>query len=265
MTQGTTPSDTEAGAPRHPIVLAWLAIVFLVCLIVAIVWLTISMWRQGSAAATPAASAPAETPEIYTYSVNELSALAGYLSDLDEGRLRAAPPVQWCVAPRSKDCVARFVFDPTRQSPLPRITIESRDAGFPQLRDVNRANLHEFLAQFTRTLGDDAQPTVPRDLLVLVLGDVPCLAYTVNKQFRTGSRRFAAERHVVVTLRHGRLYTVSLDVYTGKLDDYRADVWAVVAGLQFPQPAATEPEEPSGSEPNQTVGDGAGESPPGTH
>ena len=135
--------------------------------------------------------------------MDELSDLGGYLSDLDEGRLRAAPPVEWYVEPRAKDYVARFVFDRMRQSPLPRITIEARDADFQQPRDVNQANLREFLELFTNSLSEDTRQAVEGDLLMLVLGDVPCVAYKLNKQFRVGNRVYPAEREVLVTLSQG--------------------------------------------------------------
>jgi hypothetical protein len=250
MTQDTTSPNAGGWSPRRPILLACPAI-RLACLIIGLLCLTIGIGCQDD----PATGQPA--PEIYRFSVDELSDLGGYLSDLDEGRLRAAPPVEWYVEPRAKDYVTRFVFDRMRQSPLPRITIEARDADFPRPRDVTQANLHEFLAMFTNSLDEGIRQAVEGDLLMLVLGDVPCVAYKVNKQFRVGSRVYPAEREVLVTLSRGRIYTVSLDVYAGKLEDYRADAYAVVAGFQFLQPTSSDNQQPAASEANKNAVDGS--------
>ena len=186
---------------RRPILLACLAMGC--CLIIGLMCLTIGIGRQEDPSTGPPAQAAASAPETYRFSVDELSDLGGYLSDLDEGRLRAAPPVEWYVEPRAKDYVTRFVFDRMRQSPLPRITIEARDADFQQPRDVNQANLREFLELFTNSLSEDTLQAVEGDLLMLVLGDVPCVAYKLNKQFRVGNRVYPAEREVLVTLSRG--------------------------------------------------------------
>ena len=240
MTHGTTPSTPKSGAPRHPIVLAWLAIVSGVpdC---RIVWLTISIRRQGSAAATPAASAPAETPEIYTYSVDELSALAGYLSDLDEGSAAGRSTGSTGMLRRAARTTLRDSCSiRTRQSPLPRITIEARDAGFPQLRDVNRANLHEFLAQFTRTLGDDAQPSHAEGPVGAGVGRRPVWRTRVNKQFRDRQPQVCGRAGCARDIAQwASVHRVAgcLRRQTGRLPSRR--LCAVVAGLQFLQPAAT--------------------------
>ncbi len=244
MTHDTTSASAGRAGPRQLLLPACLAIA-LVCLIVLFLYLTIRIGRQGRAPAVPPApSAPAPS-EIYAYAVDELPALAAYLSaDLDAGRLRAAPPIDWFVAPRDKQHLAQFVLDRTGQSPLPRIRIDARDAPFRQLRDVTRENLPEFLALFPATLDDATRGATAGRILMLRIGDVPCLRYTQNLEFRVGPRKYAGERGVLVTLRQGRLYTVTLDVYVGKLDVYNGDAFAVIAGLQFLPPAAPDPAAP---------------------
>ncbi len=253
MTQDTISPNAGGRSLRRPVLLACLAM----GLIIGLMCLTIGIGRQEDPSTGPPAQAAASAPETYRFSVDELSDLGGYLSDLDEGRLRAAPPVEWYVEPRAKDYVTRFVFDRMRQSPLPRITIEARDADFQQPRDVNQANLREFLELFTNSLSEDTLQAVEGDLLMLVLGDVPCVAYKLNKQFRVGNRVYPAEREVIVTLSRGRIYTVSLDVYAGKLEDYRADAYAVVAGFQFLQPTSADKRQPAASEANKNAADGS--------
>ncbi len=74
-------------------------------------------------------------PQIHRFDLSELTALGGYLEDLDEGRVSLAPPVEWRRSRRDKAHVARFVL--TEQSPFPRITVEVRDAGFREPRAVS--------------------------------------------------------------------------------------------------------------------------------
>ncbi len=227
----------EAPSPnggRRPWRLPWWHTLFalaLVGLTVAAVYLMSHRGRPVSLPAGAAAQVSAETLEVFAYSADELSALADFLPDLDEGRVRAAPPVDWHVASRDPKCVARFLFD--RAFPLPRITIEARAASFPQPRDVRRENLLEFRERLLGSLEGKMRQAMEGQCWALVLGDVPCIAYRTQQVFQVGSGRYGADREVLVTLRNGRLYTVILDVQAGQLDDYRADAWAVMAGLKF--------------------------------
>jgi hypothetical protein len=236
MNHDRQPSSAGFWSRRRSVLLACIA-VGLVCLTILFVYLAIHI-RRGHPTTTSEVELVA--PPIYRYSRDDLSALGAYLSDdLDEGRLRAAPPVDWYVKSRDKQFVAQFVFDRTEQSPLPRIRIEAQDAGASEPGDVTEANLYDFLAHYRKSLDERTHQALERSLLVLVLGDVPCIAYTVHMEFRAKNKRaYPGERHVLVTHRRGRRYTVALDVYAGKLLDFQADVYAVVAGLQFVPPAA---------------------------
>jgi len=248
MTHDATSPRAGGRSSRRPFWLAVLAL-GLMCATVGLVLLLTHLGRQRN----PAAQTDAGALEVLHYPVEKLSALAGYLSDLDEGRLQAAPPVDWYIAPRDQDYVARFVFDRSRQSPLPRITIEARDAKFRQPRDVSEANLPEFLKRFAGSLDSDTRQAVEGSFLTLVLGDVPCVAYQTQRKFRVGNGEFLADREVLVTLRNGRLYEVTLDVRAGQLDDFRADAWAVMAGMQFPQPPASGETQPAADKANENA------------
>ena len=82
-------------------------------------------------------------------------------------------------------------------------------------------------------------------------------------KFTTARGELSGEREVLVTLRHGRLYTVTLDVNLGKMESYNADVFAVVAGLRFLQPTMSSEETPSAKEPDETADDEMGSIEPG--
>jgi hypothetical protein len=244
MTLDTQSPSAAGSRRRHPLFYAGAAF-GLIAVIVAVACLVFGRARHQEPALPATPPAAAATPEIQHYPTDQLSTLASYLPDVDEGRLRVAPPIDWYIAPRGENYVARFVFDRMRQSPLPRITVEARVADSPKLRDVTEEKLLEFMEEFVGSWDKDTPPAVHDSLLPLVLGDVPCVAYRMSKRFRLGNRVYPADREVLVTLRRGRLYTVSLDVYAGQLDDYRADAWGVVAGLQFPEPDATDQPPPA--------------------
>jgi hypothetical protein len=256
MTHDSTSSSAEPSSPRHPILQVCLA-VGLVCVTILFLYLTIRVGRQGNSSTVPTAPPSTSPSEIHHFAVGDLSPLATYLSDdLDEGRLRVAPPKAWYVAPHDKKYLVEFLW--MRQSALPRITIEASDASFPQLRDVTEANLPEFREKFIALLDESTRQTVDENAVMLIVGGIPCLAYSLTKQFRVGTLEVPGEREVLVTLHKGRLYTVTLDVRAGRLVDYNGDAFAVVAGLQFVEPASSGEKPLSPGETNKPA-DGAPE------
>lgn len=206
-------------------------------------------------AVTPAHSEPGSELDVWEFQVDELSDLAAYLAEVDQGRLRIAPPIEWRVAPRSRDYLVRFVRFPDSASPLPRITVVGRDADTESTatdRAAVRAQLERLAA------GIPQREAQAQEFSLLVLGDVPCLRYIVPRTFRIGERSFRGEREVLITVANRRRYTVTLDVHAGKLEDYRADAYAVMAGMQFLQPSGGNESPP----PAQSATEGAPPDPP---
>jgi hypothetical protein len=66
-----------------------------------------------------------------------------------------------------------------------------------------------------------------------------------------------AEREVLQTIREGRVYRVTLDAHVTTLAKYRADAYAVMATMQFPQAAALQQPQAGTDEP-QAAADEAG-------
>ena len=181
----------------------------------------------------PKQPSASESRKVPGYSVKELSAIGSYLPDLlDEGRLQVAPPIGWHAAPRSKDYVARFRFD--RNQPLPQITVEAREAGPDEPRNLNEENLPAYVDAMTDGMDEKLLQAMKGKIEPLKLGDLFCARYVVQRKFRSGGRLYAGKREVVQTIRNGRVYSVSLDVYAGMLVRYRADAYAVMATMKFP-------------------------------
>ncbi len=196
-------------------------------------------------------------PEVPGYTVDELSSIGSHLESLDEGRLCVAPPIEWHMVPRGKDYVVRFVRDRTNRSPLPRITVEAGETDWKKLGELSEANLKQFRDAVADDLEQKTRQALEEDVKPLKLGSILCVHYVVRKQYQVGGKVIRGSREVIQTLQHGRLYTVSLDVYAGKLYDYRGDAFAVMANMRFLVP---EQEESAEKEPAE---EGPAEESPG--
>lgn len=181
-------------------------------------------------------------PPVYRYSVDKLSLLGAKLEDLDAGRVSLSSPASWHIESRRSEYLARFRLDRSQAIPLPRITVEVREADFKQPTDATEQNLGQFRELIHASLGERALAALIDRPQELIVGDVPCVRYLVRRGFSAVSgtggtpQTYAGEREVVQTLVAGRIYSVILDAYEGKADDYRGDLFAVVASLRFKQP-----------------------------
>jgi hypothetical protein len=204
-----------------------------------VVGLLMGLWL-GRSANPPESTNP---PQPYHYSIDQLSPLGAKLEDLDAGRVSLAPPASWHPESRRNEYLARFRLDRTQVIPLPRITVEVREAQFQQPANATEQNLGELLERIHATLGERTVQALKEPPQQLVVGDVPCIRYLVRRGFSvsrgagSAPQTYAGEREVVLTLAGGRIYSVILDAYEGKADDYRGDLFAVVASLRFQQPA----------------------------
>ena len=146
--------------------------------------------------------------------------------------------------PRSKDYVVQFVLDRDLPTPLPRITLQAEEADFDEPHQLDEKHLPQFVQQMASRLDQ----RTGHDVAPLMLGSVPCAHYTKRKRFRFGDKTVAAECDVIQTLQNGRIYTLSLDVYSGKLIDYRADAYVVMAHIEFLEGAKQSDETASDAE-----------------
>lgn len=178
---------------------------------------------------------PLASDEVISFATEELSEVGGYLPLLDDGRVQVAPPVDWHVSPRSKAYVVRFVFDRRQRFPLPRITVEARDAAANDPHYLDEENLVTFVDSLLGRMDAKVLMAMEGGVDPLVLGSVACARYVVSKKFRLGGRVISAECEVLKTIRGGRVYTVVLDANADTLVDFRADAYAVMANMKFPQ------------------------------
>lgn len=178
--------------------------------------------------------ATADNTQVRHYTVDQIGEeLGGYLPPLDKQRLHIAPPAGWHVEPRSSKYLARFVFDETHRSPLPRITVTAEDADFDEPVDLDEKSLGLFLDLLDSALSDSARKGMLEPMKPMVLGDVPCVRFVVGKVYRRGNKKIRGECQIVKTLHAGRIYTVALDVYRGTLLEHHNEAYVVVAGMEF--------------------------------
>ncbi len=185
----------------------------------------------------PVASPPKKQPtssEVLGYTIEQLSSIGGYLPELDEGRLKVAPPVDWHMAPRSRDYVARFVFDRSRRLTLPRITVDACEADEEDPHNLTKESLASYVKSMAGRMDEELLQVLEGEVGLLMLGDVPCARYVLRKKFRLGENLIRADREVLLTIRDGRIYRVLLDVHSGTLREYRADAYAVMATMKYP-------------------------------
>ncbi len=209
---------------------------------------------QTTVSSDPARPDRALSADLPRYEVRELRAIGPYLPDLDDERLRVAPPVDWYVVPRSSEYLVRFVRDRNNRSPLPRITMEVSPWEEERPEELDEQRVKIFRDMIAESLGASGTRALVEDVQPLVLGSIPCVRYVVDRQFQIGDKVIAGNREVIKTIQRGRLYTLYLDVYAGKLIDYRSDAYAVMANLQFLVPPG------AAEEAAQEPGTGAAES-----
>ncbi len=179
-------------------------------------------------------AATADSSVVKRYTIEQIGeTLGGYLPPLDNQRLRIAPPADWHVQPRSRKYLARFVFDATHRSPLPRITVTVDDANFDEPSELDDKSLGLFLDLLDSKMSDSARKGLIEPMKPMILGDIPCVRYVVGKVYRRGNRKIPGESQIVKTLHAGRIYTVTLDAYRGTLLGHHNEAYVVVAGMVF--------------------------------
>jgi hypothetical protein len=175
---------------------------------------------------------------IDRYEMKDLEPELGeYLvAHLDEQRVRVAQPKQWPPRPRSNEYLVRF---DTRVVDLPRITVTVEEADFDEPRTVSEENLADFVKLVQASIPEADSQRMLEPVKPMMLGDKPAARYVMESKptrfKRTESAR-TYERQILKTLHEGRIYAVTLDVFSGTIQQYRKKGYAVLAGLQFVGP-----------------------------
>lgn len=163
---------------------------------------------------------------------------------VDDDRVSVSSPVGWSRAPRSKDCLVRYL--PGKQGGYPSITLLGADppAGTTSVTKENHdAFVAAVAADLQRTFTHNGKSTLLRKPRALALGPHLAVSWLAPGRATVGGMKQDIERDCVALVIDGRMYTVEARAPRGKLDaPGRAAARAVAANLaaagSAPAPAA---------------------------
>jgi hypothetical protein len=188
-------------------------------------------------------------PAIEEIDVTRLPALGDTSPPLDGGRLEAAGPADWSLAPRRPEWLIAYRITPSTAYPI--LMVNAEDAtGKADTTAENAAALgSEIAAAESQGMVEEPWP--------VKLGERYWVQYLRHAKAGDNS----LERLILATVIGGRRYTVELRTQLGTADTYRAQAQAVAAGLRLTAPAAGAPQgSETPSEPGAT--DDAAAEPP---
>ena len=172
----------------------------------------------------------------------------GDYSPTSDPALEAAGPQGWKRLPRNDEQYLIGYYGAARPNVLPRIFVRGEDwAG--QAEDTTRENIAELAAEIDQSLSGGEAQVLERPQAMLLAGE-PWVRYV--EEARLGNAR--AEKQILKRVAGGRMYTVELQIYYGKILEARDHAYAVAAELKF-DPAggkATNPAPPDDAAPGDT-------------
>ena len=202
----------------------------------------------------PPAESPAKPLTLRTVTADSLR-LTEVLADaipVEPGKLEVSGPVDWGLAPRSSDYIARFYLDRTRRTRLPRIWLTAKTIPEPAIATVTKENVVEYATNVAKQLASESDQELLEPVIPMLIGNRPCARYVRKTRFKfkdgNNVRSIVAERQVLVTMVAGREFTVDLHILPGEIKQFRDLAYAVLAGIKFldtTEPAPEDlPEEP---------------------
>ena len=202
----------------------------------------------------PPAESPAKPLTLRTVTADSLR-LTEVLADaipVEPGKLEVSGPVDWGLAPRSSDYIARFYLDRTRRTRLPRIWLTAKTIPEPAIATVTKENVVEYATNVAKQLASESDQELLEPVIPMLIGNRPCARYVRKTRFKfkdgNNVRSIVAERQILVTMVAGREFTVDLHILPGEIKQFRDLAYAVLAGIKFldaTEPAPEDlPEEP---------------------
>lgn len=209
----------------------------------------------------PSTTAPLTIREVSRESLQ----LDELLSDpfvVEPGKLEIASPLEWGLAPRSSNYVARFSYYKNRRTRLPRIWITAAPADDSEIETVTADNVIAYAEQLANQLKNESTGPLLESVKPMIIADRPCARYVRKTRFifkdGDNERAVVAERQVLQTVVLGRQFTVELHVLPGEIRKFRDIAYAVLAGMNFLQetdPVETTPDTTAPEDPDAAPGD----------
>jgi hypothetical protein len=231
-------------------------------LILFIAWAPLAGGTLGCTTSEPGAGEGPSAQELREVPESKLPALADP-SPTSNPAVEAAGPQGWKRLPRNDEQYLIGWYGGSNPNILPRIFVRVEDWDgedtTPENAPALAAKIHQSL-QSSKDVVEWPQP--------MLLGEEPWARYVVDA--RLGNAK--AEKQILQRAAGGKLYTVELQIYRGKILESRDQAYAVAAKLNFEAgPAAESPAEPSAepaadseplAEPSSTDSAPAGEAAP---
>lgn len=159
---------------------------------------------------------------------------------VDEGRLEVVSPAGWTRAPRSADCLVRYV--PGAQKTYPAIVVVAGDppADMPEVTAENhKAFVAAVASDLSATYSRDGKSTLLKKPVAITLGDRRGVTWAAPATAKVEGIKEQIERECVAMIVGGRLVTVEARAPSGKLDEAGRDAArAVAAAVRSAEPAA---------------------------
>jgi len=176
-------------------------------------------------------------PQPQTVQVEELPTLGDPIGPLDQGRIRVAPPQGWHVPPRNDQWIVRF--SASKNTNYPSIVVTAED--YPDLADVSKANVDAFARQVTEALSRGSKPVkLSQGIEPIEIGSLVGITYQRRGKTSDRFKEIVVERLFLETVVSGRKYCIELRARSGDLETYRPHLLAVVEGIEFLPPPATD-------------------------
>lgn len=148
-------------------------------------------------------------------------------SPTSDPTVEASGPEGWKRLPRNDNQYLIGWYGGTTPNALPRIFIRTTE-WTGQAGDTTTSNVAELTNEIDQKLASE-EKQVTESPLAMILGETPYVRYVEDA--RVGQAR--AEKQILQRVANGRLYTVELQIYDGKILDARDHAYAVAAGLKI--------------------------------
>ncbi len=212
--------------------------------------------EPSSGGGAPSDRASGEPKTIREVPARQLASLADP-SPTSDPAVQASGPEDWKRLPRKDDHYLIGWYGGSNPNILPRIFVRAED-WTGDAEDTTKTNVSDLATEIEQSLTAKKNQVIEWPQAML-LGGEPWVRHVEHA--RLGNAR--AEKQVLNRVVGGRLYTVELQIYVGKILEARDRAYAVAAGLTF-SPSEPAQEAPSDAEPFEAPSTDDADSAPST-
>lgn len=182
---------------------------------------------------------------------------------VDDDRVTVASPAGWSRAPRSKDCLVRYLPGSKGGYPTLTVLVAEAPAGLTAVTGENHdAFVAAVAADLDGTFVHQGSSTLTRRPRGVTVGPHRAVTWTAPGRATVGGMKQEIERDCVALVIAGRMYTVEARAPKGRLDAAGRAAARAVAAAILPVGAAAPAAEPPAAQPDGAAAPPASEPPP---